>query len=257
MSRIHPTAIVDSEANLGRDVQIGPYCVIGPHVTIGDGTRLMSHVVLEGWTTIGQACTIFPFACIGTQTQDLKYAGGKTFVEIGDHTTLREYVTVNSGTAEGEVTRVGSYCLIMACAHVAHTCRVGDGVIMGNATGLAGHVVVEDFAVLSGLSGFHQFVRVGRMAMVGGCSKVTQDVPPFMIVDGNPPAVHGPNVVGLKRHNVSEEAQRQLKHAYRLLYREALSTTQAIERIRSEIPCGAEVAHLIAFVEASARGIIK
>jgi len=253
----HPTAVVSSEAQLGRDVEVGPYCVIGPHVTLGAGTRLMSHVVLDGRTTIGRECAIFPFASIGTQTQDLKYKGGKTFVEIGDRTTVRENVTINSGTTEGEVTKVGSGCHIMAYAHVAHGSVVGNEVIMANGASLAGEVVVEDQANIGGLTGVHQFVRIGKMCFVGGMSRITQDCPPYMIVVGIPAEVPGINSVGLARRGVSEESQALLKQVHKLLYRSGLSTRQALERIRGEITMCPEVEYLLAFVEKSERGITK
>jgi UDP-N-acetylglucosamine acyltransferase len=242
---------------VGADVEIGAYSVVGPHVTIGDQTRVMPHVVIDGWTTVGQSCTIFPFASIGGQTQDLKYKGGQTFVEIGDHTTLREYVTVNSGTAEGEVTRIGSRCHIMAYCHVAHKCAVGNGIIMANGVTLAGEVVVEDEAVLGGLAGVHQFVRIGRLAMVGAMSKLTQDLPPFTLVDGNPAVARGINQVGLQRHNIAAETITVLKHAFRILYRENLSTRQAVDRIRAELQPCPELEYLLAFIAAAQRGIIK
>jgi len=257
MTTVHPAAVVDAAAQLGDGVEVGPFCVIGPNVTVGAGTRLMSHVVLDGHTRIGERCTLFPFASIGTQTQDLKFRGGKTFVEIGDETTLREYVTVNSGTSEGEVTRVGSHCHIMAYAHIAHACRVGNHVIMANGSTLAGEVVVEDRTTLGGMVGVHQFVRVGTMAMVGGLTKLTQDCMPYMLVDGNPAAVHGINRVGLQRRNVSEESQRALKQAYRLLCRENLTVSDALQRIESDVEKSPEVDHLLAFVRSSERGVIK
>ncbi|MFC1462736.1 acyl-ACP--UDP-N-acetylglucosamine O-acyltransferase [Verrucomicrobiota bacterium] len=257
MTSVHPTAIVAEGAELGADVEIGPYCIVGPNVSIGDETRLMSHVVLDGFTRLGSRCTVFPFACIGTQTQDLKYKGDKTSVEIGDGTTLREYVTVNSATNEGEVTSVGTGCHIMAYSHVAHACRVGDEVIMANCATLAGEVVVEDQAILGGLSAVHQFVKIGRLCMTGGCTKVTQDCPPFMIVDGNPANVRGVNVIGLERRGVDAGARKLLKLAYKILYREGLSTSQAVDRIRAEIPGSPEVDHLVSFIESSERGIVK
>jgi UDP-N-acetylglucosamine acyltransferase len=257
MTTVHPAAVVDAAAQLGDGVEVGPFCVIGPNVTVGAGTRLMSHVVLDGHTRIGERCTLFPFASIGTQTQDLKFRGGKTFVEIGDETTLREYVTVNSGTSEGEVTRVGSHCHIMAYAHIAHACRVGNHVIMANGSTLAGEVVVEDRTTLGGMVGVHQFVRVGTMAMVGGLTKLTQDCMPYMLVDGNPAAVHGINRVGLQRRNVSEESQRALKQAYRLLCRENMTVSDALQRIESDVEKSPEVDHLLAFVRSSERGVIK
>jgi len=257
MTQVHNTAIVEKGAELGENVVVGPYCIVGPNVTIGDGTRLMSHVVIDGCTKIGRNCVIFSFACIGTQTQDLKYKGGKTFVEIGDRTTLREYVTINSATNEGEVTRVGSDCHICAYAHVAHACRVGNGVIMSNAVALAGEVVVEDQAVLGGLSAVHQFTRIGRLCMIGGCSAIRQDCPPFMLVAGNPAQVAGVNSVGMSRRNIPEQVQARIKDAYKLLYRSGLSTSQAIERIKSELPMTPELEHLVSFIESSQRGITK
>jgi len=257
MTDIHPTAIVDTGAELDEDIKIGPYSIIGAHVKIGHGTKIMGHVYLDGWTTIGPDCTIFPFASIGTQTQDLKYKGAVTFVEIGEHTTLREYVTVNSGTNEGDVTRVGARCHIMAYSHVAHQCIVGNNVIISNAGTLAGHVIVEDNAVIGGLCGIHQFVRIGRMCIIGGCSKATQDVPPFMMADGNPATIHGLNSIGLQRHNVPEESQNILKKAYRIIFRQNLTVQQALEKIKIELPSCPEIEHLTAFIASSERGITR
>jgi UDP-N-acetylglucosamine acyltransferase len=257
MSCIHPSAVVHEGAQLGVEVEIGPYSVIGPHVRLGDRTRVMPHVFLDGHTTLGAECTVFPFASVGTRTQDLKYRGGTTYVEIGDGTTLREYVTVHSGTADGEATRVGQGCLIMAYCHVAHGSRVGDRVIMSNAASLSGDVVVEDDAVIGGMTGVHQFTRIGRMAMVGGMSRITQDVPPFMLVEGNPATAHGINSVKMQRANMPAETQAALKKAFRLLYREGLSTRQAVDRIHAELPAVPEVQHLLAFIDASQRGILK
>ncbi len=255
---IHPTAIVDPAAELGADVEVGPYAVIGAHVRIGQGTRIMSHAVIEGHTTIGSHCTLFPFCSIGQQTQDLKYEGGTTYVEIGDKTTIREYVTVNSATADGDVTRVGNRCHIMAYAHVAHDCRVGDDVIIANCGTLAGHVELEGQVILGGLSAVHQFVRIGRLSIIGGCSRVIQDVPPYMMAAGNPLEVHATNAIGLKRKGIDSTVQKALKHAHRVLYREGLSTRQALERLTSEsTESAAEVAHLIDFIKASERGITK
>ena len=257
MSEIHPTAVIADGARLGADIKIGPYCVIGSEVEVGEGANLRSHVVVEGQTRIGPGCTIFSFACIGSQTQDLKYRGGRSTVSIGARTTLREYVTVNAGTHEGEHTQVGEDCHIMAYSHVAHACRVGNGVIMANGATLAGDVWVEDQAVIGGLSGVHQFCRIGRMCMVGGCTKVVKDLPPFMMVDGNPSAVRGLNLIGLERRGVSEEARKHLKEAYRILYRQNLTTQEALAEIRSRLPQEGPVAHLVAFVDASERGILK
>jgi len=257
MSGIHPTAVVAEGARIGQGVAIGPYTVIGPQVEIADGADIRSHVVIEGCTHIGASCTIFPFACIGSQTQDLKYRGGASRVTIGARTTLREYVTVNSGTHEGEHTQVGEDCHIMAYCHVAHACRVGNSVIMANGATLAGDVLVEDMAVIGGLSGVHQFCRIGRMCMVGGCTKVVKDLPPFMIVDGNPAVVRGLNVIGLERRGVSEEERKLLKEAYRFLFRKDLATQDAIAAIERELPASEAVAHLVGFIRASERGILK
>jgi UDP-N-acetylglucosamine acyltransferase len=257
MTTIHPSAIVHEGAQLGVDVEIGPYSIVGPGVKLGDRTKIMPQVFLDGLITLGADCTVFPFASLGSKTQDLKYKGGNTYVEIGSNTTIREYVTINSGTADGEVTRVGSGTLIMAYCHVAHGCIVGDRVIMANQASLAGDVIVEDDVVIGGMSGVHQFTRIGGFAMVGGMVKVTQDVPPFMLVDGTPPAVFGINSVKLQRLNVSEDTQALLKKAYRILYRDGLSTRQALEKMRAELTMVPELERLIKFIETSKRGIIK
>ncbi len=254
---VHPSAVVEDGAQIGADVEIGAYSVIGADVKVGDGTRIHPHVVVDGVTTIGQQCEIFPFACIGTQTQDLKFKSGATSVEIGNRTTLREYVTVNSGTNDGERTVVGSDCHILAYCHVAHACRVGNGVIMSNGATLAGDVIVEDQAIIGGLSGIHQFTRIGRLCMVGGMTKITKDCPSFMIVDGNPARVRGVNVIGLERKQVDSEARDTIKKAYRILYRDGLSTQQAIDEIKKTIEPSEELNQLLKFIESSKRGILK
>jgi len=255
MRIIHPTAIVDAKAELGEDVKIGPYCVVGPHVRLGDAVCLRSHVVVDGHTTMGARCTVWPFASIGTQTQDLKFRGGAPRAEIGEDTMIRECVTLSTATADGDVTRVGARCLLMASSHVAHDCLVGNDVILANCALLAGHVVLEDQVVLGGLSGVHQFVRIGRLTIVGGCSKVTQDLPPFMIADGHPIQVRAINRIGLKRRGVSEDAQQQLKAAHRILYREGLSVRQALQKMTEALVKTEEVIHLMRFIEASERGV--
>ena len=257
MTSIHPSAIVHEGAQLGVDVEIGPYSIVGPGVKLGDRTKVMAQVFLDGLTTLGADCTVFPFASLGSKTQDLKYKGGNTYVEIGSKTTIREYVTINSGTADGEVTRVGSGTLIMAYCHVAHGCRVGDRVIMANQASLAGDVLVEDDVVIGGMTGIHQFTRIGGYAMVGGMVKVTQDVPPFMLVDGTPAGVFGINSVKLQRLNFAAETQASLKKAYKILYRDGLSTRQALERMKAELEMSPELERLIKFIETSERGIIK
>src|SRR2546426_1090190 len=232
---IHPTAVVHSKAEIGRDCEIGPYCVIGEHVTLGEGRRLHSHVVIDGHTRLGSGNEIFPFASIGLRTQDLKWKGGVTRTDIGDNNTFREYVTINSATAEGEVTRVGSNNHILAYAHIAHNVTLGNKVIMSNVATLAGHVLVEDHAVVGGLAAVHQFCRLGKMSIIGGCSKVVQDVPPFMLADGNPAETRTINKVGLDRNGISEEAQIALRQAYKILFREGLTIPNALARIEQEL----------------------
>ncbi len=257
MPRIHPTALVAAGAQLADDVDIGPFCTIGPDAMLETGVRIVSHSVVDGHTTLRQGCTVWPFASVGLQTQDLKYRGGVSFTELGAGTTVREFVTIHAATAEGGVTRVGAGCHVMAYAHIAHDCQVGDGVILSNCAQLAGHVVIEDRAIVSAMAGVHQFGRVGRLSFVGAYCKVTQDVPPFMLVDGVPARVPSINAVGLKRAGISEEAQRALKNAHRLLYRSDLATSEALRQIEEAVELVDEVRHLLAFVRASERGIVK
>ncbi len=256
-TKIHPTAVIDPSAQIGADCEVGPYCVIGADVVLGEGCWLQHHVSLSGPSVIGKGNRFFAFASIGQRTQDLKYAGEPTHLEIGDGNTFREFVTVNRGTAPGARTIVGSRNNFLTYCHIAHDCVVGNDVIFSNNGTLAGHVTVEDHVVLGGLTAVHQFCRLGRFAMTGGCSKIVQDVPPFMIADGNPARVRGINKVGLERHGVGSDVLRHLKEAYRLIYRSDMNVKQAIEEMRSQLPEGAEVAHLINFVAGSGRGIIK
>lgn len=257
MSNIHPTAIVAPGAELGEGVEIGPYCIVGSDVRLGANTRLIGHVVVEGHTTVGEDCEVHPFARLGGRSQDLKYSGGITYVEIGDRTVLRECVTVHSGTKEGEVTRVGSGCLLMAYSHVAHGCTVGHKVIISNSTQLAGEVVIEDQATISGLVGIHQFCRVGTMSMVGGALKITQDVPPYMLIDGNKPVVYGINAVGLTRRGVGEDVRNALKLAYRLIYRSKIALADALKSIENDLPDMPELKHLVNFYRTTSRGVIR
>lgn len=257
MIEIHPTAIVHPGAQMGADCFIGPYCIIGGHVSLGEACRLHAHVVMDGHTTLGCRNEIFPFACIGLRTQDLKWKGGMTRTEIGDDNTFREYVTIHSATQDGDVTRVGSHNHLLAYCHVAHNALIGNHVIMSNVATLAGHVKVEDYAVIGGLAAVHQFCRIGTMSIIGGCSKVVQDVPPFMLVDGNPGQTRTVNKVGMKRNGVSEEAQTAIKQAYKLLFREGLTIPNALARIEAELPSLPEIQHLVAFARASERGLSK
>jgi UDP-N-acetylglucosamine acyltransferase len=254
---IHQTAIIHPNAKIGSGCEVGPYCVIGEHIALGEKCRLHSHVVVDGHTTLGCGNEIFPFASIGLKTQDLKWKGGVTRTEIGDGNTFREYVTIHSATGDGEVTRVGSHNHILAYCHVAHNCTLGSRIIMSNVATLAGHVTVEDCAVIGGLAAVHQFCRIGKMAMIGGCSKVVQDVPPFMMADGNPAETRTVNKTGMERNGVSDEAQGALRQAYKILFREGLTVSNAIAKVERELPSLPELRHLIQFVRASERGISK
>jgi UDP-N-acetylglucosamine acyltransferase len=256
-AHIHPTAVLDPTAQLGEDCQIGPYCVIGAGVELGPGCWLQHHVTLNGPSRIGRGNRFFAFSSVGQQTQDLKYAGEPTHLAVGDHNTFREFVTVHRGTAPGSITRIGSSGNFLAYSHVAHDCVVGDHVIFSNNGTLAGHVEVGDHAVIGGLTAIHQFCRIGAFALTGGCSKIVQDVPPFMIADGNPAKVRSYNKVALERHGFSEETQRVIKEAYRLIYRSELNLRQAVEQIRSDLPETPELTQLVAFVTSSPRGIIR
>jgi UDP-N-acetylglucosamine acyltransferase len=253
----HPTAIVDPEAEIGPDVIIGPYCVIGREVTIGAGCWLQNQVTICGPVKIGARNRFHSFCSIGQQTQDLKYAGEPTYLEIGDDNCFREFVTVNRATAIGLVTRVGDRGNFLAYSHIAHDCVVEDDVIFSNCGTLAGHVRVEAHAIIGGLTAIHQFCRIGKHAITGGCSKIVQDVPPFMIADGNPAEVRGVNVIGLERRGVSAETIRALKEAYRILYRSKLNTKQAVEEMKKSLWDFAEARELIEFIEKSERGIIR
>lgn len=257
LRKIHETAVIHPGARLGKDVEVGPYAVIGENVLIGDGTKVGAHVVIDGWTSIGKNCVFFPGVSIGAEPQDLKFAGEKSYVFIGDNTRIREYATVNRATGEGEETRIGHDCLMMAYTHVAHNCVVGNHVVMSNCATLAGHVVVEDRVVIGGLSGVHQFVKIGRNAMVGGATKVVQDVPPFVIVDGHPARVAGLNNVGISRAGLSDMARRNLKKAYRILYRNGLTLTQAIAVMEQELESCEEIEHLLRFLRNAERGICR
>lgn len=254
---IHPTAIVHPKAEIGPDCEIGPYCIIGENVVLGARCRLHSHVVIDGLTRLGEGNEVFPFASLGLQTQDLKWRGGATRTEIGDRNTFREYVTIHSATADGETTVVGSDNHILAYSHIAHNVTLGNHVIMSNVATLAGHVRVEDYAVVGGLAAVHQFCRIGKMSIIGGCSKVVQDVPPFMLADGNPAETRTVNKVGMERHGVPEASQAVLRQAFKLLFREGLTIPNALARIAQELPQGPELQHLTEFVRTSERGISK
>lgn len=257
MSSIHPTAVIHPKAQIGAGCEVGPYCVIGEHVALGDNCNLHSHVVVDGHTKMGKGNEIFPFAAIGTRTQDLKYKGGNPRLEIGDQNIFREGVTVHCATNDGDATVLGSNNVLLANVHIAHDCRLGNGIIMSSFAGLAGHVVVEDHVVLGGYVAVHQFCRLGTLSMVGGCSKLRQDLAPYMLADGSPAETHTINKVGLERNGVNEEAQAALKQAYKIIFREALTISDALAKVEKELPAVPEIQHLVQFIKASERGICK
>ena len=258
MSRIHPTAIVERGAELDSTVEVGAYAVIGPKVKIGARTRVGPHAVIEGDTQIGQGNVVFQFASVGAIPQDLKYAGEPTRLEIGDGNQIREFATVHLGTAqEGGVTRVGNRCLLMANSHVAHDVQLGDGCILANSSAIAGHCIVEDRVILGGLSAVHQFTRVGRLAFISGGSMVTQDVPPYVTVQGDRAEVAGLNTVGLTRAQFNPEQMARVKSAYKILYRSKMGLREAVAHVKAEHGGHPEIDHLVAFLEGSERGIAR
>jgi UDP-N-acetylglucosamine acyltransferase len=254
---IHPTAIVHPSAQIERQAEIGPYCIVGENVSIGPGTILQSHVVVNGWTEIGGQCQIFPFATIGAASQDRKYTGERAFTRIGSGTIIREYVSIQRATGHDEVTAVGKDCLLLAYVHIAHNCVLGNGVTMSNLAQLAGHVEVGDYATIGGQAGVHQFTRIGRYAMIGGATKLTKDVPPFFLIEGNPAQPYGLNSVGLRRAGFSVGERNEIKRFYKHLYNPKMNVSQAIEAMRAEVATnpGREI---IAFLETpSERGVLK
>jgi len=254
---IHPTAVVHPSAQLGRDVEVGPFCLIGEHVKIGDGTKLLAQIIVNGWTQIGKDCEIHPFTVIGGASQDKKFHGERSFVRIGDRSVIREYVTINRGTGEGTDTTLGDDSLLLAYVHVAHNCHIGSGVVMSNNAQLAGHVTVGDGANIGGMVGVHQFVRIGQMAMIGGMARVVKDVMPYMVVEGNPSTVRGLNKIGLKRRKVSTDVMTELELAYQILFRANLNLAGAVNALRDKLTT-AEGKELLAFLEGqSDRGILK
>ncbi len=255
--QIHPTAIVDAKAQIGAGTIVGPYCVIAAEVTVGPDCWLQHHVTLSGPMRAGARNKFYAYCSIGQQTQDLKYQGEPTYLEIGNENTFREFVTINRSTSSEGKTRVGSGGNFLAYSHIGHDCNVGDGVIFSNNGTLAGHVQVGDNAVMGGLTAVHQFCRIGRFAITGGCSKIVQDVPPFMIADGNPAKIRGINLIGLERKGFPAENLKPIKEAFRLIYRSKLNTQQAIEAMRKELPQNDEIKEIIDFIEKSERGIIR
>lgn len=256
---IHPTALVDVHAELAEDVVIQPYTIIGPEVVIQAGCRVGPHVVIEGRVQIGKNNQISPFVPIGFPPQDITYQGEPTQVLIGDDNIIREHVTIHRGTPRGGgVTRIGNQNFLMAYAHVAHDCKIGDRVILANGATLGGHVQVDDYAVVGGLAAIHQYVRIGAHAYIGGTSPINQDIPPYTLVAPERAAIHGLNLVGLKRKEFSPEAMKALKNCYRIFFRSNLTVKRAIERVREEVELLPEVETLLGFMEySSKRGIIR
>ena len=258
MTQIHPTAVVDPESEIAAGVEIGPYAIVGAGVSIGEGTRIGAHAVLEGPMRMGRLNAVSPFASVGSPPQDLKYAGEPTRLEIGDRNVIREYATLNRGTAAGGgITRVGSGNMFMAYAHVAHDCTIGDHVVMANAATLAGHVTIEDHAIVGGLVAIHQHVCIGESAILGGGAMVVLDVPPFCMAAGDRAKLHGLNTVGLRRRGFSDETLAALRAAYRILFQSGLRLADAVARMRAELGTHAEVEHLARFVTGSQRGICR
>lgn len=254
-ARIHPSALVDASAELGADVEIGPWAMVGPRCTVGDGSVIAARATLERNVRVGQRVRVGTGSILGGDPQDLKYRGEETWVDIGDDTTIREYVTVNRGTAHSITTTVGRNAFLMTYVHIAHDCHVGDNVIISNSTQLAGHVTVEDRATISGLCAVHQFARIGRHAFIGGCSRVVQDVPPFVRAAGSPIKLFGLNSIGLQRSGFDPVLVAELKRAYRYCFRSDLNLTQGLERARAEIADVPEVRQFLSFIEASQRGV--
>lgn len=255
-ANIHPTALVSPKAEIGNDVSIGAFAIIGEQVTIGDGCVIEPRATLERNVRLAPRVTIGSGTIVGGDPQDLKFKGEDTWVEIGEGTRIREYSTINRGTSQSWKTTVGKGCFLMSYVHLAHDCHVGDGVIISNGTQLAGHVTIEDRAIVSGLVAVHQFAKIGRHAFVGGCSRVAKDVPPFIKAVGNPVKLYGLNSVGLQRSGFPDEVVRELKRAYRLFFRSELNVSQAMARARTELSPIPEIEHFLSFLEDSERGTV-
>lgn len=255
--KIHPTAIVDPSAIIHKNVEIGPYAIIGPDCEIGEGTIIGGHAVIAANTRMGKNNHIYPHAVIGEEPQDLKFHGEYSTIVIGDSNLIREYVTIHRATGENQETRIGSHNMLQAYVHVAHNCNLGDYIVISSFSGLAGHATVEDHAVIGGMSGIHQFVRIGAYAMVGGMSKIVQDVTPFVIVDGNPSRVVGLNSVGISRNHIDPEVRKELKRAFRLIFRSGLKLDDAISEMEQELSSTPEIEHLLSFLRNSDRGLCR
>ncbi|MDI9569415.1 MAG: acyl-ACP--UDP-N-acetylglucosamine O-acyltransferase [Pseudomonadota bacterium] len=256
--KIHPTAVVSGAANLAEGVEIGPYSIIAADVNIGKNTVIGPHVVIEEHTDIGAGCRVFQFASIGAMPQDLKFRGEITRTIIGDHNTIREFATIHRATAADiGVTILGHGNLIMAYCHIAHNCKLGNRIVMANAANLAGHVHVEDNAIIGGMTGIHQFTRIGAHCIIGGCSAVGKDIPPFVMASGNMARLYGLNLIGLKRRSFAPETIQALKLAYRIVFRSSLLLKTALEKVRTDVPDCPEVRQFIDFIQNSQRGICR
>ncbi len=251
---IHPTALVHSKVELGKGVKVGPYSIIEEHVKIGDNSVIGAHCFITGYTTIGKNCSFHTGGIIGSAPQDLKYKNKVTYLEIGDSNTFREYVTINSATEEDHKTVIGNNNLLMAYCHVAHDCNLGNNIIIANCGTLAGFVEIEDRVVIGGLSAIHQFTSMGTFAMVGGCSKIVQDVLPYSLVDGHPAKTKGLNVIGLRRGNIPSDIRNDLKKAFKILTKSQITTSHALDLIRKEIKKSPQITHLLNFIKKSKRG---
>jgi UDP-N-acetylglucosamine acyltransferase len=257
-NNIHKTAIIGKKVHLAEDVTIGPYCIIGDGVVIGKGSRLISNVVADGDTKIGENCAIHPFVTIGLSPQDLKYKGEPTGVRIGANNTIREYTSIQRGSVGGEgLTIVGDNNYIMAYSHIAHDCVVGSSNIMANAATLAGHVLMEDYITLGGFVAIHQFTRIGAHSMIGGLSGINMDIPPYAIASGTRAKLYGLNVIGINRRGFPEETVKQLKKAYKILFREKRTLKDALKKIKTDLPELPEIKHLVDFIEKNTRGICR
>lgn len=255
-ARIHPSAVVEPGAQLGADVEIGPFAYVGPDVTLGAGTRLHHHAAVEGFTSLGAGCEVFPYACIGGKTQDLKYKGGRPGLRVGDRNVFREYVTIHAATFDGEFTVLGSDNTVLAYSHIAHDCVLGSHIVMSNAVSMAGHVTVEDHVVIGGAAGIHQFCRIGAHAMLSAMAKLVQDLPPYFIADGTPAEIRALNKVGLERRGFTPEQMDRVKQIFRILYRDGLNRTQALEKLAAHPQAdSAEFQRVLRFAQTSERGL--
>jgi len=257
MPKIHPTALVDANAKLADDVEVGPFCIVGSNVELGAGCRLISQCNVVGYTMMGKNNIVHPFSNIGGPPQDHAWKGDRSYVRIGDNNIFREGFTINPGSHAEEETVIGSNCFFLGATHVAHNCRLGNNVVMVNFAGAAGYVQIGDNCLISGLSGLHQFCRMGRLAVLSGGSLVSMDIPPFMIADGRNGGIRGVNLVGLKRRGFSSETIRAIKNVYDVVFRSGLNTTNALKKVKSELPPLPEVKEFIAFVEESKRGVLQ